>query len=265
MAHNLAVVSLQTSYAGQGERLAALLWSAGQMMFTKYVVLVDGTVNAHSAAQVLYAIAEHAHCRDRFLLSRGPVDALDHSAKESGVGAKLLINAMGASVSSEAELRSETLTIGSPGLALHVGDTFLAAVFAVPTQETIHWEALLESLRGAYHDQPRFAVLVDAKAPWRDPSRLMWSILANTDPSRDIGFHAIEGSGRLQLRVDARMKLKPSESVQRWPNPVVSDSATQARIDALWAGLGLGPLILSPSSQLQEFRFGEGAQARYEV
>ena len=44
-AHNLAVVSLDTRYAGQAVKVAQGLWGAGQMMFNKYMLATDAAVD----------------------------------------------------------------------------------------------------------------------------------------------------------------------------------------------------------------------------
>lgn len=260
VAHNLAIASISTVYPGQGERLASLLWSAGQMMFTKYVVLVDAETNPHDPAQVLCAIAQNAHTASRYVFTKGPMDALDHSAAELGVGGKLLINALG-KVTKE-RLKWEPLRGKLPGSTLFVGNTLLMAIVATPTFEEIQWEELLRGLKREYKCAPRFTIAVDANAPWADPSRIAWCALGNTDPGRDIQLLLNEKQGAAQLRIDARMKIKPTDATERWPNVVLSSRETQTRIDTLWPELGLNHYIPSPSASLMDFQFGEGAEAK---
>ena len=52
--HNLAFVSLKKQYPYQAFKLMHGLWGAGQMMFTKGIVVVDEHVNVHDTSEVLF-------------------------------------------------------------------------------------------------------------------------------------------------------------------------------------------------------------------
>ena len=55
------------------------LWGAGQMMFTKMMIVVDGDVNIHNNEEVAKYISENTNPSTDFTFSSGPTDVLDHS------------------------------------------------------------------------------------------------------------------------------------------------------------------------------------------
>ena len=69
------------------------LWGMGQMMFTKYLVVVDEDVDVHDTSAVLFRLCSNTDPQRDSLFSRGPADVLDHATSEMGVGTKLGIDA----------------------------------------------------------------------------------------------------------------------------------------------------------------------------
>ena len=87
VAHNLAVVEIEKSYAGQGFKVAAALWGAGQMSFCKYLVIVD------SIEQFKEQWRENPWVlKGEILRTEGLSDVLDHAAPTVGRGGKLCVD-----------------------------------------------------------------------------------------------------------------------------------------------------------------------------
>ena len=93
--HNFAVVKIRKQYEGQAFKVANALWGAGQMMFNKFLVAVDGDVDIRDRDAVFTAISRNVDVNRDLLFSRGPLDVLDHAAPETGLGSKLCIDATG--------------------------------------------------------------------------------------------------------------------------------------------------------------------------
>ena len=91
--HNFAVVKIRKQYEGQAFKVAHALWGAGQMMFNKFLVVVDGNVDIRDRDAVLRAVSRNVDVHRDLLFSRGPLDVLDHAAPETGFGGKLCIDA----------------------------------------------------------------------------------------------------------------------------------------------------------------------------
>jgi len=69
------------------------LWGMGQMMFTKYIVVVDADVNVHSTSEVLFRLCANTDPQRDSIFTKGPADVLDHATTEIGIGSKIGIDA----------------------------------------------------------------------------------------------------------------------------------------------------------------------------
>ena len=77
--HNLVFVSIKKTYPMQAYKIMHGLWGMGQMMFTKYIVVVDEDVNVHNTSEVLFRLCATTDPQRDTLFTRGPADALDHA------------------------------------------------------------------------------------------------------------------------------------------------------------------------------------------
>lgn len=91
--HNLVFASIRKTYPMQAYKLMHGLWGMGQMMFTKYIIVVDEDVDVHNTSEVLFRLCANTDPQRDALFTKGPSDVLDHATSELGVGAKLGIDA----------------------------------------------------------------------------------------------------------------------------------------------------------------------------
>jgi 4-hydroxy-3-polyprenylbenzoate decarboxylase len=91
--HNLVFVSIKKSYPMQAFKIMHGLWGMGQMMFTKYIVVVDADVNVHNTSEVLFRLCANTDPQRDSIFTRGPADVLDHATTELAIGSKLGIDA----------------------------------------------------------------------------------------------------------------------------------------------------------------------------
>ena len=94
-------------------------------------------------------------------------------------------------------------------------------------------------------------VVVDHWVDVRDPQQAWWVALNNIDPERDARFtmgpvDVLDHSSRAftygsKMGLDATRKLPEEGFSRQWPAVIEMDAATDARVDALWPRLGLGP------------------------
>ncbi|HQW23759.1 MAG TPA: menaquinone biosynthesis decarboxylase, partial [Bacteroidia bacterium] len=90
--HNLVIVKINKDYPGQASKVMHSLWGAGQMMFTKMMVVVDGDVNIHDNAAVAKYVSENFDPAHDIHFTQGPVDVLDHSCSVMAFGGKIGID-----------------------------------------------------------------------------------------------------------------------------------------------------------------------------
>jgi 4-hydroxy-3-polyprenylbenzoate decarboxylase len=69
------------------------LWGMGQMMFTKYIIIVDAEVDVHNTSEVLFRLCACTDPQRDSIFTKGPADVLDHATTEIAVGTKLGIDA----------------------------------------------------------------------------------------------------------------------------------------------------------------------------
>jgi 4-hydroxy-3-polyprenylbenzoate decarboxylase len=91
--HNLVFVSIKKTYPMQAYKIMHGLWGMGQMMFTKYIVVVDDDVDVHNTSEVMFRLCANTDPLRDSLLTRGPADVLDHATSEIAVGGKMGIDA----------------------------------------------------------------------------------------------------------------------------------------------------------------------------
>ena len=91
--HNLVFASIKKTYPMQAFKIMHGLWGMGQMMFTKYIVVVDDDVDVHNTSEVLFRLCANTDPQRDAILTKGPADVLDHATPELGVGTKMGIDA----------------------------------------------------------------------------------------------------------------------------------------------------------------------------
>jgi len=91
--HNLVFVSIRKTYPMQAYKIMHGLWGMGQMMFTKYLVVVDDDVDVHNTSEVLFRLCANTDPQRDSIFTKGPADVLDHATSEIAMGTKLGIDA----------------------------------------------------------------------------------------------------------------------------------------------------------------------------
>jgi 4-hydroxy-3-polyprenylbenzoate decarboxylase len=91
--HNLMIVSIRKSYPGQARKVMNAIWSLGQAMFTKCIILVDEDVDVQDVADVTLKVLNNIDPERDIQFTLGPVDSLDHAARLANYGSKMGIDA----------------------------------------------------------------------------------------------------------------------------------------------------------------------------
>lgn len=90
---NLMIVAIRKSYPGHARKVMNAIWSLGQAMFTKVIVIVDHDVEVQNSSEVVWkALCAIDPQRDiEFVL--GPVDTLEHASRLQDFGSKMGVDA----------------------------------------------------------------------------------------------------------------------------------------------------------------------------
>ncbi len=87
--HNCAFIKIRKEYPMQARRIMHAIWGAGQMSFTKFIIIVDEHVDVHNEQDVLFHLFANCDPERDSEIVHGPVDILDHASPELGAGSKI--------------------------------------------------------------------------------------------------------------------------------------------------------------------------------
>jgi 4-hydroxy-3-polyprenylbenzoate decarboxylase len=91
--HNLVFVSIRKQYAWQAFKIMHGLWGMGQMMFSKYIVVVDDDCDVHNTSEVLFRMCANTDPQRDSTFIKNPTDALDHAQTTACIGTHMGIDA----------------------------------------------------------------------------------------------------------------------------------------------------------------------------
>ena len=91
--HNLMIVSIRKSYPGQARKVMNAIWSLGQAMFTKCIIVVDEDCDVQNIPEVVLRVANNIDPERDVQFTLGPIDSLDHSSRLPNYGSKMGIDA----------------------------------------------------------------------------------------------------------------------------------------------------------------------------
>jgi 4-hydroxy-3-polyprenylbenzoate decarboxylase len=260
IAHNLVIVKIRKTYPGQGMKVINSLLGAGQMMFTKYLVVVSGDINIREYKELLVHIFANIDPGRDIFFNRGPLDVLDHSSDEFSFGGKAGIDAtikhkeensgrLRGNVDKKAVLKIKNDFFNRS--IIKEFDMFLfeedipVIIVSVDRSEN---KDIIEKVKAFFRSNDpygmfRLILAVDHTVDPGDYFMVAWQILGNTDPLRDHEFLSPSS-----LFIDGTIKkYREGGFPRKWPNVVSSDLNTISAIDKKWESLGLGDFIKSPS------------------
>ena len=280
--HNLVIVKIRKEYPGQALKVMNSLWGAGQMMFTKMMIVVDGDVNIHDQLEVAKYISRNVDPLRDITYSQGPTDVLDHSCSRAAFGGKMGVDA---TLKMEEEggdgffpevnnmFRADTESIVRAALGLaeirQCNATLLNAGISMVflsiqksrkghVREAAEQIIALEEFKSV-----KVVIFLEHTMDIDDVADAVWRFSNNVDPRRDhFDFPARTEDEVNHVVFDGTRKTLEYDGFTRdWPNILASDSRTIERIDAVWNNLGLGPMIPSPSKKYSNQLYEGGAVA----
>jgi len=269
VAHNLVVVKINKTYPGQGKKVISSLFGAGQMMFTKYLVVVSGEVDIRDYKGLLSNILANTDTSKDLMFTSGPMDVLDHASDICALGGKLGIDAtvrlkeeiqeeISARPVSENEILNILNNYPATIRSVNLLTGFPVAVIGINQSEDPEaFNKSADVLTGrSVSGFLRLVMAVDSTVDVQDWYTVAWQVLGNTDPVRDIII--LKGGTVL---IDATIKAFSRKGFPRkWPEVVCSAEETIKVIDQKWDSLGIGPFIPSPSLKISKMMRGAGAE-----
>ena len=87
--HNLVFVSIRKQYPYQAFKVMHGLWGMGQMMFSKYIVIVDEDCDVHNTSEVIFRLCANTDPARDTTIIKNPSDSLDHAPSEQNIGSHM--------------------------------------------------------------------------------------------------------------------------------------------------------------------------------
>jgi 4-hydroxy-3-polyprenylbenzoate decarboxylase len=91
--HNLMIVSIKKSYPGHARKVMSAIWSLGQAMFTKCIIVVDEDCDVQNIPEVVLRVANNIDPERDIQFTLGPIDSLDHASRLPNYGSKMGVDA----------------------------------------------------------------------------------------------------------------------------------------------------------------------------
>ncbi len=91
--HNCVFISIKKQYPQHARKVMSAIWGLGQIMFTKWIVIVDEHVNVQNQDEVLFHVGANCDFSRDIEISKGPTDILDHASQHYGWTGKMGIDA----------------------------------------------------------------------------------------------------------------------------------------------------------------------------
>lgn len=230
--HNLILAKIKTLYPGHASQMMHAFWGVGQMSFVKHAIFVgEDAPDLTDHEAIVKHILNHLDITE-ILVSKGVVDALDHSSPKFAVGGKLGLDCTGKEVEElgitllgNEELLEKMQNITSEIKALkQYGVSTKNPICVITVDKTRNQKYLFEDLKPLFEHIKILIIVDDAKNSVDNPYMLVWRVTNNIDSNRDF---FVDGH---TLCLDATNKNSYDNFKRRWPDDV---DCTKEVIDSL--------------------------------
>ncbi|MEE3002483.1 MAG: UbiD family decarboxylase [Planctomycetota bacterium] len=253
--HQCAFIQVRKVYPLQARRVMHSIWGAGQMAWTKMIVVVDEDTDLHDEQAVLESIARNVEFPRDIELANGPLDILDHSAPRLGAGGKIGIDATCAIPGEEVG----GIPIGSPpsadvtkvraSLESAVGSNSIIAIevppwglgriviAAVDSSKAESGGRAIESIFDLAGSGAELVIAVDADIELGSYERVFFMLCSNMDVSRDM--HSRDH----RIGLDGTSKQfgheRNGEPCRPWPPRIEMSREIKERVESCKSSYGL--------------------------
>ncbi len=194
--HNCVFVKINSQYSENARKVMHAIWGAGQLAWTKVIVVVNEGVDVHDEHAVFAALSG-IDVHNDIEVVRGALDILDHAAPELGAGGKIGIDATSSIPASER-----------------------VKIISVEKNRGGDGARALERARQE-HTEATMIFAVDADVSPDNLGDVFFTFCACFDPSRDM--HTFENC----IGFDGTIKMEGDErngkAVRPWPPKLVLD------------------------------------------
>ena len=229
--HNLILGKIKTAYPGHAQQIMHAFWGVGQMSFVKHAIFVDQDAPALPSMEIIPYILNR-FTTENILITKGVVDALDHSSPKFAVGGKLGIDCTGNEVEeSGIEVLEDNVLLEKmqniskdiKGLKQYYTNT-KSPITVISVEKNRSQKYLIDELQPLFNHIKILAIVDEKNNDLDNAYMLIWRVVNNIDSNRDI---YIDGQ---TVCIDATNKNSHDNFQRRWPDDVV---CTKSVVDDL--------------------------------
>jgi 4-hydroxy-3-polyprenylbenzoate decarboxylase len=243
--HNLVILSIDKRFPMQARRLMSALWGMGQMSFVKTIIVFDQDVDIQNTQKVIETLLNKIDFTHDLFFSEGILDVLNHASDKAIYGSKLGIDATTKiEGEDESKIKSENNTkIASP-LSENVLKSFTELTSCkILEQNDLHQVAFATldkknpqqgyKIIEKFMDNKSFSaitifVVLESHENVNDASTILWKILNNLDPKRDMYFFGN------RVGIDVTCKTGEPDYTQYWPDEIEMSNNIKQIVDQKW-------------------------------
>jgi 4-hydroxy-3-polyprenylbenzoate decarboxylase len=243
--HNLVIISIEKRFPMQARRLMSALWGMGQMSFVKTIVVFDHTVDIQDTSTLLDKIFNQIDFTHDLFFSEGILDVLNHASDRAVYGSKLGID-LTEKIKGEDEFKRTLTNISSPPSLSpeNIIETFTEITSCKIIEKKNNHKVALATIDKKFINQglsliekfmsdDNFSlitvlVILEGHENINDSSTVMWKILNNIDPKRDI--HLFKN----RMGIDVTCKTGEKNYAQIWPDEIRMSSQVIKTVDQKW-------------------------------
>ena len=243
--HNLVILSIDKRFPMQARRLMSALWGMGQMSFVKTIIVFDQDVDIQNTQKVIETLLNKIDFTHDLFFSEGILDVLNHASDKALYGSKLGIDATKKiEGEDESKIKSENNSKTASPLSEHVLESFTELTSCkVLKQNDLHQVAFAtldkkkpqqgcKVIKKFMNDKKFSAitvfVLLENHENVNDASTVLWKILNNIDPKRDMYFFGH------RIGIDVSCKTGEPDFKQYWPDEIEMSNNIKQIVDQKW-------------------------------
>ena len=243
--HNLVILSIDKRFPMQARRLMSALWGMGQMSFVKTIIVFDQDVDIQNTQKVIETLLNKIDFTHDLFFSEGILDVLNHASDKALYGSKLGIDATTKiEGEDESKIKSENNSKTASPLSEHVLESFTELTSCkILKQNDLHQVAFatLDKKRPQqgckvikkFMNDKKFSaitvfVLLENHENVNDASTVLWKILNNIDPKRDMYFFGN------RIGIDVSCKTGEPDFKQYWPDEIEMSNNIKQIVDQKW-------------------------------
>lgn len=278
--HNIVMVKIEKSFPGQARKVMNPLWGAGQMMFSKMLIVFDDNTDLNDGLGCARKVFENFDPQFDLCSTSGPLDVLDHAGSKPAFGGKLGIDATTRLPEEPGfEHSAASIPLPDPQSVDNILNHFPEIVkFYYPFEHQLPVLILAIEKSRKYHISELFETLnsteglkgikvicfMESIVDVENLSDVVWRAANNIDFQRDLLLASRKESAiKTMIGLDATRKTKDLDGLfeRPWPNILVMDENTIQKVDEMWEHLKLGEPIASPSLKYKGQCYPGGATA----